>query len=322
MRALVDWYNTDRETHPIIRAALFVYDFLSIHPFQDGNGRLSRLLATLLLLRQGYSWIQYVSFEHEIENRKKEYYQVLMECQRQRPGEDVYSWVVYFLECLNNIQGHLLNKLEVKGSAASLSAREKKIYTFIESYPGSQSGGIAERLDIPLPTVKRVLSDMLSRKILTKNGIGKGTNYTVGNVVSVKTDLFFKLSNQEGKVEFLLMSPSSFIEIKRIVLTPLFDWTQPDDWSIKLAMEGLSLVVTLNRSNGSTSRRSYLIYAYDTPYHYRPVFILNNPIHIPTDLSDNPSNANEYPVNVTIELKGESKEFAFDVTVIYDAVIE
>ena len=70
MAKLIAWYKKDTETLPLIKAAVFVYDFLSIHPFQDGNGRVSRLLGTLLLLKHGYSWVQYVSFKHEIENRK------------------------------------------------------------------------------------------------------------------------------------------------------------------------------------------------------------------------------------------------------------
>ncbi len=70
MRNLVDWYKKDSETHPLVKSALFSYDFVSIHPFQDGNGRMSRLLATLLLLQNNYRWIQYISFEHEIEIRK------------------------------------------------------------------------------------------------------------------------------------------------------------------------------------------------------------------------------------------------------------
>lgn len=69
IRQLLTWYNSEIEVHPLIKVASFVYDFLSVHPFQDGNGRLSRLISTLLLLKNGYKWIQYVSFEHEIENR-------------------------------------------------------------------------------------------------------------------------------------------------------------------------------------------------------------------------------------------------------------
>ena len=182
MRGLFEWYNSDKETHPIVRSALFVYDFLSIHPFQDGNGRLSRLLATLLLLREGYSWIQYVSFEHEIESRKSEYYNVLMQCQRQRPGEEIFSWVMFFLNCLNNIQKQLMSKLEIQGNVARLSTREKAIYVFVESHPGSKSGNIATKLDIPLPTVKRTLTDIVRRGLLMKHGKGSGTNYTIQNV--------------------------------------------------------------------------------------------------------------------------------------------
>lgn len=182
MRKLIGWYNSDSEAHPVIRAALFVYDFLSIHPFQDGNGRLSRLLATLLLLKQGYSWVQYVSFEHEIESRKSDYYKVLMQCQRQRPGEDVYDWVMFFLDCLNNIQHQLMDKILVQGTASHMAPREKMIYTFIEHHPGSKSGEIAKKLDITLPTVKRILAHMVANKLIIKYGTGAGTNYVVENV--------------------------------------------------------------------------------------------------------------------------------------------
>lgn len=321
MRRLVEWYDANKEAHPIIRSALFIYDFLSIHPFQDGNGRLSRLLATLLLLRQGYSWIQYVSFEHEIESRKGEYYQVLMECQKQRPGENVYSWVMFFLDCLSNIQEQLMKKLDMKGSASSMSTREKKIYTFIESYPGTQSGEIAERINIPLPTVKRVLADMVARKFIIKQGVGKGTNYAISNVLSVKEDQFFYLKNQELTKEFLLMNSDSFVSIKRIVLTPLFEWSTPDDWSTKLATSGLSLHITLNKSNGASSSQQYLIYAYDSPHHYRPVFTLRTPIRIPNDFFER-STIVEHPIHVKIELIGAGENFAFDVLCVYDANIE
>ena len=172
MKNLIDWYNSDTETHPIVKSASFVYDFLSIHPFQDGNGRLSRLLTSLLLLQNGYSWIQYVSFEHEIESRKGEYYEVLMQCQRERPNEDIYPWISFFLSCLNN-------KIERSGGITHLSPRGRKIYIFIESHPGSKSGEIAEKLDIPLPTVKKILAEMVVTKLLLKYGIGTGTNYEI-----------------------------------------------------------------------------------------------------------------------------------------------
>lgn len=179
MRALIEWWHTDRETHPIVKCALFSYDFVSIHPFQDGNGRLSRLIATLLLLKNGYNWIQYVSFEHEIENRKSEYYQQLMQSQKQRPEEDVYSWVIFFLDCLNNISVQLMTKLSAQGTVASLGPKEKSVYLFIENHPGSQSGDIAKKLNISLPTVKKILTTLVQQKLIIKHGAGAGTNYSL-----------------------------------------------------------------------------------------------------------------------------------------------
>lgn len=178
MRALIDWWQHDQETHPIVKCALFSYDFVSIHPFQDGNGRLSRLIATLLLLKNGYNWIQYVSLEHEIESRKGEYYQRLMEAQRQRPGENVHNWVLFFQDCLKNISNQLMTKLSVKREIASLGAKEKAVYFFIENHPSSRSGEIATKLGLALPTVKKALKDLVDKKLIVKQGAGAGTNYT------------------------------------------------------------------------------------------------------------------------------------------------
>ncbi len=179
MRKLIAWYNSDSDTLPVIKVAVFVYDFLSIHPFQDGNGRLSRLLATLLLLRNGYSWIQYISFEHEIENRKAEYYHVLMQTQKQRPGEQIDLWLSFFLDCLINIQEQLMGKLKLQNRTSALSPKEKNILSFIENHPGCKSGEIAKKLDIPLPTVKRIVSIMHKNQLIAKYGIGAGTNYVM-----------------------------------------------------------------------------------------------------------------------------------------------
>ncbi|KQC10057.1 MAG: hypothetical protein APR54_12335, partial [Candidatus Cloacimonas sp. SDB] len=87
MSDLVEWVNSQFSEgilHPLIIISAFVYEFLSIHPFQDGNGRLSRLLTTLLLLKYDYDFIQYISFEHIIEERKKDYYKALKEGQKNR----------------------------------------------------------------------------------------------------------------------------------------------------------------------------------------------------------------------------------------------
>lgn len=176
---LMAWYHSENEVHTLIKIAAFVYDFLSVHPFQDGNGRLSRLISMLLLLKSGYKWIQYVSFEHEIESRKSDYYQVLRNCQANRPNEDVTAWVLFFLDCLKNIQNQLMAKLEKSGLETQLSAREKSIFSIIQNRPNIKSGDIAEKLSIPLPTVKRILAELVLQGIIEKHGSGRGISYTL-----------------------------------------------------------------------------------------------------------------------------------------------
>ncbi len=179
MEKLIDWYNNDSTTHPLVKCSLFTYEFLSIHPFQDGNGRLSRLISSLLLLKNGYNWIQYVSFEHEIENRKPEYYSVLMSCQSQRPNENVSEWGNFFFDALKNIQEQLMLKLNQSGVEIQLSPREKSILTFIGNNVGCKSGEIAKKLGIPSPTIKRILPELIEKNLIEKYGIGPSTNYSI-----------------------------------------------------------------------------------------------------------------------------------------------
>src|ERR1700744_1885341 len=117
-------------------------------------------------MKSGYVWIEYVSFEHEIEHRKKEYYLKLMEAQRNRPGEDITGWVIFFLDCLKNIQGLLMQKLKEKDNreTVGIGIRELNVYTLVENNPGISSGDIAKRLDIPNSTVKRILADLVTAR--------------------------------------------------------------------------------------------------------------------------------------------------------------
>jgi Fic family protein len=179
MRNLIFWYEREKIVHPLISVAAFVYDFLSIHPFQDGNGRLSRLLTTLLLMKKGYQWIQYVSLEHEIENRKKEYYKNLRICQAQRPNEDITEWIMFFFEALTNVQEKLSRKLELKGVKAQLSPKEKTVYLFIGQNSGAKIGQMITKLDISRASMKTILKELLAKNIIEKHGNGAGTNYTI-----------------------------------------------------------------------------------------------------------------------------------------------
>ena len=105
MESLFAWYEEQlvrSSYHPLVVIAAVVYEFLSIHPFQDGNGRLSRLITTWLLLRQGYDFVPYASFERVIERHKFKYYQALMNTQRYRGTEReiLDTWTIFFLKSL------------------------------------------------------------------------------------------------------------------------------------------------------------------------------------------------------------------------------
>ena len=101
MQQLINWTNTHiakKTLHPILNHGYFCLRILiNSSPYQDGNGRLSRLLTTLLLLKQNYDFVEYVSFEHIIEARKERYYRVLMQTQKNRYTDDeiLAQWTIF-----------------------------------------------------------------------------------------------------------------------------------------------------------------------------------------------------------------------------------
>jgi Fic family protein len=322
MRSLIEWYNADNTTPSIIKTAVFIYDFLSIHPFQDGNGRLSRLIGTLLLLKHGYPWIQYISFEHEIENRKTEYYRVLMDCQQQRPGENVTAWISFFFDCLSNLQNNLKKKLAAQRSENQMSPREKMIYSFVTNHPGCKSSEVAEGLNIPLPTVKKILAEMVAGKFLGKYGSSTGTNYSAEKITMNKTDVVHTFTDVERSKSFILKNKYAFISIKKFILRPKFPWQKPDDWSTVLYHQSLQMKITCYTSKNGTRSQPYSIDAFNSPYYYQPVFTLNNPIHIPLSLWETEPFENEFPIKVVIEILCAEEALKFDVMIVYDAALE
>src|SRR5215204_6490952 len=115
--------------HPLLVIAVFIVAFLAIHPFQDGNGRLSRVLTTLLLLRAGYAYVPYSSLESVIEQSKDGYYLALrrMQGKIRTPKPDWQPWVTYFLTALKHQKDGLEKKIEreriLLGDLPELSVR-------------------------------------------------------------------------------------------------------------------------------------------------------------------------------------------------------
>jgi len=186
---LINWANEQfdkGEIHPLIIICLLIYEFLSIHPFQDGNGRLSRLLTTLLLMKNNYVFIQYVSFENLIEQSKKEYYEALTEGQKNRnkENENISKWILYFLDRLNTLTLKLDNKYDVfKTKGGYLNERQKEIQRFIKNNQPVKISDVSKHFeDITIHTIKKDLQYMKTEKVIRSIGKGKGTVYIIDNL--------------------------------------------------------------------------------------------------------------------------------------------
>ncbi|MBX2931302.1 MAG: Fic family protein [Chitinophagaceae bacterium] len=186
MQELVEWTNEQmkqKNIHQLIVIGSFIYDFLSIHPFQDGNGRLSRLLTTLCLLQNDYFFIQYISFENHIEQNKKAYYEVLMNGQKNRgtKKERIGLWLIFFLESLKTLTEKLEQKYDIfKSKGGYLNDRQKLIKDFITNNQPVKVSDLAKQFaEIGLSTLKKDLQYLRDEQVLTMIGKGKGSVYVL-----------------------------------------------------------------------------------------------------------------------------------------------
>jgi Fic family protein len=186
MDDLIAWANLQfelKEIHPLIISAVFIYEFLSIHAFQDGNGRLSRLLTNLLLMKNGYLFIQYVSFENLVEQKKKLYYEALMVGQKDRytEKERINEWMIFFLSSIETLKTRLEQKYDVfKSKGGYLNERQKKIKDFIEKEQPLKMGDISKAFpDISMHTLKKDLQYLKTEQVIGSIGNKKGTIYMI-----------------------------------------------------------------------------------------------------------------------------------------------
>src|SRR5439155_8396131 len=132
MEELVNWTRQEfekNEHHPLLVSAVFVVRFLAIHPFQDGNGRLARVLTNLLLLRSGYSYVPYSSLERVIEENREQYYRSLRKAQLTLDKDESHliEWLRFFLLCLVRQKDSLAKKVERERLMRSLSALDEQL---------------------------------------------------------------------------------------------------------------------------------------------------------------------------------------------------
>lgn len=182
---LVQWTQgtlARKELHPLLCIAIFIVVFLAIHPFQDGNGRLSRILTTLLLLRAGYSYVPYSSLESVVEHSKEAYYLALRRTQGtiRTDVPDWQPWVTYFLNALKQQKDRLEKKIEREriliGDLPELSVqilelcRERGRVTVAEA---------SKLTNVSRNTVKDHIAALTEKGHLVRHGAGRGTWYTL-----------------------------------------------------------------------------------------------------------------------------------------------
>jgi Fic family protein len=183
MRELVDWTRQaleDGDLHPLLIIGVFVVRFLAIHPFQDGNGRLSRILTTLLLLRAGYGYVPYSSLENVIEQSKEGYYLALRRTQGTLGDEapDWQPWLRFFLRAMQQQKRRLEQKMareHVLHDALPLLAVQ--ILELVRAHGRMTTGEIERLTGESRGTIKLRLKALVEQGHLIRYGQGRSTWY-------------------------------------------------------------------------------------------------------------------------------------------------
>lgn len=183
MAELIGWVNQEREKahlHPLLIIAVFVVVFLEIHPFQDGNGRLSRVLTTLLLMQAGYAYVPYSSLESVIEANKEAYYLALRQTQGtiRTESPNWQPWLVFFLRSLAEQVRRLEKKVErEKIVLAAMPALSLQIVEFAREHGRVTIGDAIKLTGGSRNTLKQHLRNLVERGHLNQRGSGRGVWY-------------------------------------------------------------------------------------------------------------------------------------------------
>lgn len=186
MQELVGWYDWavgSRFKHPLLLTANFIFEYLAIHPFQDGNGRTSRLLTNLMLLQHGYSFATVVSHERLVEANKADYYLALNRTQQtwKTKREDVSDWLRFFLTLLQSQANQAIRLLEEDSMETLLSAKQLALWQWAQSLPESEFSRktAVAALGYPARTVEAIIKKLLEMKKLERIGQGRATRYRI-----------------------------------------------------------------------------------------------------------------------------------------------
>jgi Fic family protein len=185
MTEAVDWVRESLETrklHPLLVTAIFIVVFLEIHPFQDGNGRLSRILTTLLLLRAGYAYVPYSSLESVIEQSKEGYYLALRQTQGTIRADtpNWQPWVLFFLRALQQQMKRLAKKVErEKIILSAMPELSLRIVEYAREHGRVTIGDMVKLTGASRNTLKQHFRQMQEKGHLVLHGSGRGAWYAL-----------------------------------------------------------------------------------------------------------------------------------------------
>ena len=185
MRELLDWVRHTRDSqalHPLLIVAVFVVVFLEIHPFEDGNGRLSRVLTTLLLMQAGYGYVPYSSLESVIEQNKQAYYVALRQTQGtiRTMAPNWQPWITFFLSSLVSQVKRLEVKIERENLLlATLPQLSIALLTIAREHGRVSVASAQAQTGANRNTIKLHIQKLLAAGQLAQRGVGRGTWYEI-----------------------------------------------------------------------------------------------------------------------------------------------
>jgi len=182
IQELVEWTQemlAEKKYHPLLIVGNFLVEFLQIHPFQDGNGRLSRVLTNLLLLKENYLYTPYISHEKLVEDNKPDYYLALRKSQKtfKTGHEDITPWLDFFLTVFLKQSKMAVELLSKENIEKLLSVKQLAVWEYLQKVDETATGEIVEKTKIARPTVKQALDKLLRLKKIERIGLGRSTRY-------------------------------------------------------------------------------------------------------------------------------------------------
>jgi len=182
MQELTEWTISaivNKTYHPLLTIGNFLVEFLNIHPFIDGNGRISRVLTNFLLLKNGYAYMPYVSHEKLIEDNKPEYYIALRRSQKTNgeEGKDITPWLNFFLDILLEQSKRAIELLSKENIEKLLSPKQLAVWQYLDSADEATPAEISTATKVARPTINQALNNLLRLKKIERIGLGRTTRY-------------------------------------------------------------------------------------------------------------------------------------------------